>query len=247
MIPDDHRFAEHLAVEAGRLLMQLRGRDEEAGRVSWRTGDEGDLLAHRWLMNELATHRPDDAVLSEEGADNRLRLESERVWILDPLDGSVDFSSPYSTNFAVHIALVENGRATVGAVSLPAYDEVFVTDRPVAPPAAERAPVVIASRAQAHWGRALAEELDGEVLIAGSAGVKAMAVVGGDADVYLHPTGLYEWDVCAPAVVAQASGLVVTGIDGSELEYNQSHPVVPGFIVCRPGLVDQVRHFLQPR
>ena len=238
---DDHQLAGLAAQVTGEVLTELRREAFSEGWMIWRVRDEGDRRAHERLVEELAAARPDDVVLSEEAADDRRRLDAERVWIVDPLDGTVDYSSPYSDDFAVHVALVSRGVPVAAAVSLPARGRLFgtATSSLPAPPRRER-PVVIASRAQAHWGQALADDLDGEVIIAGSAGVKAMAVVEGEADVYIHPTGLYEWDVCAPAAVAEAAGLFVSGIDGSELEFNQARPVVPGFVVSRPELAEPV-------
>ena len=236
----DHELAGLLARRAGDTLMQLRTRAFTEGWMVWETRDQGDRQAHDQLVADLAELAPDDVVLSEEGVDDRRRLDADRVWIIDPLDGTVDYSAPQSDDFAVHVALVEQGRAVAGAVSIPARNRVFGTAAAGLPRRLDRAPVVIASRAQAHWGQVLADELGGESLVAGSAGVKAMAVVEGVADVYIHPTGLYEWDVCAPAAVAAAAGLFVSGIDGSTLEFNQSRPVVPGFVVCVPELADSV-------
>jgi len=244
---DDHQLAGLAAQVTGEVLAELRREAFRDGWMIWEVRDEGDRRAHDRLVEELGSARPDDVVLSEEGVDDARRLDAERVWIVDPLDGTVDYSSPYSDDYAVHVALVVNGVPTAAAVSLPALGRLYGTatsPRP-ADPLRDR-PVVIASRAQAHWGQALAEELGGDAVTAGSAGVKAMAVVAGEADVYIHPTGLYEWDVCAPAAVARAAGLFVSGIDGSELEFNRARPVVPGLVVCRPELASAVLEALHP-
>ncbi len=215
----------------------------------WDLGDSGDMAAHHFLMDRLAEARPNDAVLSEEGRDDRLRLEAERTWIVDPLDGSHDYSSGHSPDYAVHVALVIDGQPAAGAVSIPEVDEVFATDSFRGPgdisihdpnDPGRTAPVIIASRTQARWGMAIAEVLGGSALIAGSAGVKAMAVVRGDADVYVHPSGLYEWDACAPAAVAAAAGLEICDLNGNSLEYNKDYPVIRGFIIARPRFLDPV-------
>ncbi|MGI9603834.1 MAG: inositol monophosphatase family protein [Acidimicrobiales bacterium] len=238
---DDHQLAGLAAQVTGEVLTELRRQAFDEGWMIWQVRDEGDRRAHDRLVEELAAARPDDVILSEEGLDDARRLGAERVWIVDPLDGTVDYSSPYSDDFAVHVALLVDDVPAAAAVSLPARGRLFGTATSTVPRHRDRDhPVIIASRAQAHWGHALAEDLDGEAVIAGSAGVKAMAVVEGLADVYIHPTGLYEWDVCAPAAVAEAAGLFVSGIDGSELSFNQSRPVVPGFVVCLPELADRV-------
>ncbi len=215
---------------------------------SWELGDAGDMAAHHFLMDRLAEARPDDAVLSEEGRDSRDRLGAERIWIIDPLDGSHDYSSD-SPDYAVHVGLVVDGKPAAGAVSLPENDSVYATDSFLGPTGiaihdpndpGRTEPVIIASRMQARWGIAIAEVLGGTALIAGSAGVKAMAVVRGDADVYVHPSGMYEWDACAPEAVAIAAGLEVCDIDGNPQEYNKDYPSIRGFIVARSRFLEPV-------
>jgi 3'(2'), 5'-bisphosphate nucleotidase len=226
----------------------MRDRAIDERWSSWELGDSGDMAAHHFLMDRLAEARPDDAVLSEEGRDTRSRLDADRVWIVDPLDGSHDYSSGHSPDFAVHVGLVVDREPVAGAVSLPDADQVFATDGFLGPTGlsihdpndpGRTEPVIIASRMQARWGVAIAEMLGGSALIAGSAGVKAMAVVRGEADVYVHPSGMYEWDACAPAAVAAAAGLEVCDIDGNPLEYNKDYPAIRGLIVARS-------RFLQP-
>ncbi len=116
MMPDDHRLAHDLAAEAGRRLLELRadGGDPDGLRKS------GDRQSHEFLAAELARLRPGDAVLSEEGADDRARLSASRVWIVDPLDGTREFGEAGRTDWAVHVALWELGELTAGAVALPA-------------------------------------------------------------------------------------------------------------------------------
>ncbi len=234
-----------LATDVGERLRTLRNRAGLLDWSPWELGDQGDMEAHHYLVDKLAEVRPDDAVLSEEGRDDRLRLGADRTWIVDPLDGSHDYSSGYSKDYAVHVALVVDGRPVAGAVSVPEHDEVFATDDGAPLDPDRSAPVIIASRAQARWGMAIASVLGGEALIAGSAGVKAMAVVRGDADVYVHPSGLYEWDACAPEAVAEAAGLEVCDILGEPLEYNKDHPVIRGLIIARPRFLDAVLGVLQ--
>ena len=168
-------------------------------------------------------------------------MASDRVWIIDPLDGTRDFCRPGSVEWAVHVALVEDGVPTAAAVSLPPSGGLYGTGISVVKQVAERdRPIVITSRSQ--WGEAeeVASAIGGVVRSCGSAGVKAMAVVSGSVDVYVHPSGLYEWDACAPAGVAMAAGLDVSGIDGSQLEFNKPRPVVPGLVISRPEYTDRV-------
>jgi 3'(2'), 5'-bisphosphate nucleotidase len=197
------------------------------------------MEAHHLLVDRLAELRPADAVLSEEGRDDRSRLDSDRTWIIDPLDGSHDFSG-YSHDYAVHVALVVDGQPAAAAVSVPEIGRVFATDDDPPDDPGRDAPIIVAGRSQARWAMAVAHVLGGDAMVAGSAGVKAMAVVRGDADVYLHPSGLYEWDACAPAAVAEAAGMVACDLDGRGLTYNKDYPIVRGFVVARPRFVEPV-------
>jgi 3'(2'), 5'-bisphosphate nucleotidase len=236
----DHRDAARYAQSAGELLLELRDDDT---RPAWALGDAGDALANRHLLGLLATEHPTDRVLSEESADDRRRLEADRVWIVDPLDGTREFTEPGRSDWAVHVALWERDRGlTAGAVALPAIGLVLSTaEPPTLPPVDDRPWRVIVSRSRAPVvARRVAHALDADVVYLGSAGAKAMAVVLGHADAYVHSGGQYEWDNAAPAAVALAAGLHASRLDGSPLEYNQSSPWLPDLVVCRPELADQV-------
>ena len=238
---EDHELAGLLAQEAGDVLLGVLAEGRAAGWTPWQLQDQGDRRAHEHLAARLADLRPDDAVLSEEGSDDRARLGSDRVWIIDPLDGTSDFPRPGSVEWAVHVALVEDGVPTAAAVSLPPSGGLYGTGISVVDRGSDRdRPIVITSRSQ--WGEAeeVAAAIGGVVRSCGSAGVKAMAVVSGAVDVYVHPPGLYEGDACAPGGVATASGLDVSGIDGSQLVFNKPRPVVPGLVVSRPEYTERV-------
>jgi 3'(2'), 5'-bisphosphate nucleotidase len=238
----DHALAARLATAAGEVLITLR--EERAGVAPyWQVMDEGDAAAHHFLVRELAKSRPGDAVLSEEGLDSRARLSADRVWIIDPLDGTNEFGEPGRPDWAVHVALVRDGRPIAGAVALPAMGLTFGTDPPPPPPPAlnGRRPRVVMSRNRApHASLVIANALGAELVRLGSAGAKAMAVVTGDADVYAHAGGMYEWDSCAPAAVAAAAGLHVSRIDGTPLRYNRPDPWLPDLLVCRAELAAAV-------
>ncbi len=238
---NDHELAGHLASMAGRALDDLR-RDALAGGMNpWDLRYRGDMLGHTLLVDALEEHRPDDAVLSEEGADDRSRLDARRTWIVDPLDGTQDYPYLDTAEWAVHVALVEAGAPAAGAVSVPGMARLFGTDLSPVPPRGERSrPVVVSGRSSTYLAADVAHALGAQLMACGSAGVKAMLVVGGEADVYVHASGLYEWDVCAPAAVAAAAGMVVRDLDGAEIVYNKSHPVVRGFVVSRPEFHDTV-------
>lgn len=238
---DDHALSRLLADEAGTALLALRQQLLREGTSRWDLEAQGDSVAHHLIMRRLAEARPGDHVLSEEGADNKARLDAERVWIVDPLDGTNEYGTPPRPDWAVHIALVEANRAVAGAVALPAMGVTLATDEPPGLPDREEGPIrVIASR----WhpsaaAQVVARELGGQLLGLGSAGAKAMAVVMGHADVYAHSGGQYEWDNCAPVVVAEAAGFHVSRIDGSELRYNNPSVYLPDFLICRPELADR--------
>jgi 3'(2'), 5'-bisphosphate nucleotidase len=233
---NDHELAATLAVEAGQLLLGVRaeGGDDLKGR--------GDRTSNELLMARIAELRPDDGVLSEESTDDKARLESSRVWIIDPLDGTREFSEPPRSDWAVHVAMTVDGIATVGAVALPALDLVLSTAQPpTLAPAFDGPPRLAVSRTRPPaCTPLLVDALDASLVEMGSAGAKAMAVVRGEVDVYAHSGGQYEWDSCAPVAVAAAAGLHVSRLDGSPLLYNQPDPYLPDLLICRPELAESV-------
>ena len=237
----DHELAARVATETGELLLAVREQLVGRGTSSWELESAGDSLAHELIMERLGEARPLDKILSEEGSDDPSRLDAERVWIVDPLDGTNEFGSPPRGDWAVHIALVINGEPTAAAVALPAMGLTLATRPAPVLPSAQPGPArVIASR----WhpsaaAQVVARGLKGKILGMGSAGAKAMAVVLGEADVYAHSGGQYEWDHCAPVAVARAAGLHASRIDGSPLVYNNPNVYVPDFLICRPELAEQ--------
>ena len=237
----DHALAARIASDTGDLLVRLLD-DPNATRHGWSSIEyTGDRSAHNFIVAELARERPDDQVLSEEGRDNPARLGADRVWIVDPLDGSADFG--WSDNWSVHVALVEAGRPTAGAVAVPGWNTTWATEptpQPIMSRVGDR-PRIVVSRSRRHIdGRLLQEGLGAEVFAVGSAGVKAMAVVRGEVDAYVHGGGLYEWDSCAPVAVAEAAGLVACRLDGSPLHFNKLDPWSPGLVICQPDLTEAI-------
>ncbi len=239
--PDDHALAAKLAEDTGKLLMELRQQMVAEDADSSALKDAGDLAAHRFIMETLTAERPDDAVLSEEGADRRERLTAERTWIVDPLDGTREFSEPPRVDWAVHIALVMAGVPVAGAVALPAAGTTLGTDpAPTLPEAPGPTPRVIVSRTRRPPAAvSLAQELNAEYIEMGSAGAKAMAVVQGEADIYAHSGGQYEWDSCAPVAVATAAGLHCSRLDGTPLVYNNEDVYLPDLLICRAEWADR--------
>ena len=239
--PSDHALAHRLATQAGELLVDLRERLTAEGATGPRLKDEGDRAAHELLMLELAAAAPDDAVLSEEGKDDPVRLTAARVWIVDPLDGTREFGEVPRTDWAVHVALVEDGLPIAGAVALPAQGMTLSTEHPppLAPPVDGPPRLAVSRTRPPAAAERLAAALDGVLVAMGSAGAKAMAVVQGDVDIYAHSGGQYEWDSCAPVAVAAAAGLHTSRLDGSPLAYNQPDVYLPDLLICRPELAER--------
>ncbi|GAT09224.1 3'(2'),5'-bisphosphate nucleotidase CysQ [Mycolicibacterium novocastrense] len=243
MTQTDAALAAEVAAEAGEMLLKVR---EEVGFYDpYGLGDTGDKLANRLILDRLRAARPEDKVLSEEAVDDLSRVEADRVWIVDPVDGTHEYSMPRRTDWAVHIALWRrdggpNGRITDAAVALPARNEVYRTDTVTPPPPRGDGPILITASANRPppvlWW--LRDRLDIQLVRIGSAGAKAMAVVRGDVDAYLHAGGQWEWDSAAPAGVVQAAGLHASRIDGSELVYNRRDPYLPDLLMCRSELAE---------
>lgn len=233
----DVRLAERLATEAGDVLLALQRTSGLEGKDLGKAGDEA---ANALLMKALRAARPDDAILCEEERDNDARLSAKRVWIVDPLDGTREYGEA-RTDWAVHVALAIDGAPAVGAVALPGLGLTLSSANPPALAAANTPPKMLVSRTRpAAEAVAVAEAIGAELLPMGSAGAKAMAVVRGEADVYLHTGGQYEWDNCAPAAVALAAGLHVSRADGSPLIYNNADTYLPDLLICRPEWAEKV-------
>ncbi|MET9327782.1 3'(2'),5'-bisphosphate nucleotidase CysQ [Tsukamurella sp. NPDC003166] len=232
----DIDLAAEIADGAGRILQAIRhGSLLDDGVL----GDTGDRLAQAWIARVLQRYRPHDAVLSEEAPDSTERLSAERVWVIDPLDGTRDYAA-HRPDYAVHVALTQGGQPVRSAVSLPAMGQVFRSDTVVAPTGSLTGNLAL-SRSRATPGMfRVAESLGLTPVSLGSAGVKTMAVVTGQVDVYLHAGGQYEWDSCAPVGVARAAGLHCSRLDGSELTYNNPDPYLPDLVICRPELAEKV-------
>ena len=227
----DADLAAHLAEVAGRILLEVRASGVFSGKS---LGKAGDQTANQFLVHALREQRPDDGLLSEEEKDNFERLAHSRVWIVDPVDGTREYGEE-RTDWAVHVALAVDGVPACGAVALPGLDLVLRSDRPAPLPPANDPPRMVVSRTRpAAEAVAVAEALGAQLVPMGSAGAKAMAVVRGEADIYLHTGGQFEWDSCAPVAVAQAHGLHCSRADGSPLFYNQSDTYMPDLLICRP-------------
>ena len=239
---EDHVLAHDLATRAGELLLELRSEAGDSAAERWKLRDAGDLDSHHFLVDALRDARPDDRVLSEEGAEDRRRLGAHRVWIVDPLDGTREFGELGRSDWAVHVALVVDDQLAAGAVALPALGITYSTAEPPPTPAPSDGTVrFVVSRSRPHPATLhAADQLGAELVPMGSAGAKAMAVVRGDVDVYAHAGGQYEWDSAAPAAVALAAGLHVSGADGSELRWNKPDPWQPHLLIARADLGDKV-------
>ncbi len=238
-VSTDAQLARELADTAGATLVALR---EDTDLVGAELKDAGDRASQEVLSRLLAERRPDDAVLSEEAADDPARLTARRVWIIDPLDGTREFSEVPRTDWAVHVALWEDGDLVAGAVARPAAGLTYATDRPTARPLGrpQRIRLAVSRTRPPEFVTALGGALDAELVPMGSAGIKAMAVLADEVDAYVHAGGQYEWDSAAPVAVAQAAGLHTSRIDGSPLTYNQANPSLPDLVICRPEIASEI-------
>ncbi len=233
----DAELAAHLAYVAGRILLEIRASGMFAGKALGKAGDE---TANQFLVHALREQRPGDGLLSEESKDTAERLSKSRVWIVDPVDGTREYGEE-RTDWAVHVGLAIDGAANVGAVALPGMDLVLHSASPVPVPAPpERLRMVVSRTRPAAEATAIAARIGAELVPMGSAGAKAMAVVRGEADIYLHSGGQYEWDNCAPVAVAQAHGLHCSRIDGSPLVYNRADTYVPDLLICHREHADML-------
>ena len=248
MSETDQQLASRVATEAGAMLVELRDELVAEGIHYWDLKDEGDVAGHRYIMSALTAARPDDVILSEEAADNRRRLNAERVWIIDPIDGTNEFAEHPRHDWAIHIALWEAGELTAASVALPTLGVTFdASPAAVVPPSTRARPLLVTSRSRNPYCAVMvANALGCDVVRLGSAGAKAMAIVMGEADIYVHDGGMYQWDSAAPSAVAKAAGLHVSRIDGSPLEYNKESLWLPDFLVCRRELAEPALKALNP-
>ena len=237
----DHMDAARLAHEAGQLLLGIREQigtslsPEEARHL-------GDTRSHQLLAAAIGERYPHDGLLSEEGKDGAQRLSRQRVWIIDPLDGTREFGEPGRQDWAVHVALALNGQPLAGAVALPALAKVFSTAEPpqVTRPVPSRLRLAVSRTRPPASVEQIAHTLGADLVPMGSAGAKVMAIVRGEADVYLHSGGQYEWDTAAPVAVAKSAGLHASRIDGSALLYNRPDPWLPDVLICLPDAAGAV-------
>lgn len=233
----DAELAAKLAADAGALLLELRKNSDLSGK---QLGDAGDKTANEMLVAALRQLRPDDGLLSEESKDTVERLSKDRVWIIDPVDGTREYSEGRE-DWAVHVGLAIDGKPSVGAVSLPGLGLTLRSDLPITLPVrASKSRLVVSRTRPAKEAVAVAKILDAELIPMGSAGAKAMAIIRGEADIYLHSGGQYEWDNCSPVAVAKAHGLHCSRIDGSPLIYNQQDTYLPDLLICHKQDADRI-------
>ncbi|AGP30235.1 3'(2'),5'-bisphosphate nucleotidase CysQ [Corynebacterium terpenotabidum] len=233
---DDETLARRLAQGTGEILKGVRN----VGLLrDGNLGDAGDSIAQEWIARALAIHRPDDAVLSEEANDDLVRLDRERVWIIDPLDGTREYAG-VRQDWAVHIALTVNGTVTTAAVGMPDLGRVFTTAESVAVPGHPTNRLVISRNSTPAVAVHVAEARGMELVTMGSCGAKAVSVLLGDNDAYVHAGGQYEWDNAAPVGVCLAAGLHCSRLDGSPLVYNNEDTYLPDLLICRPELADGI-------
>lgn len=233
---NDLELAAKIATEAGGILLRLRASGLFSGKA---LGKAGDKVANEFILAALRENRPDDAILSEEEKDSAARLSAQRVWIVDPLDGTREYGEG-RPDWAVHIALSIGGQPSLGAVALPGLNKLMLSEPQSLPELAPKLRVLVSRTRPAKEALAVAEALDAELVPMGSAGAKAMAVLRGEADIYLHTGGQYEWDNCAPAAVALAAGLHASRADGAPLIYNNENPYLPDLLICQKELAAKI-------
>jgi 3'(2'), 5'-bisphosphate nucleotidase len=235
---DDAKAAARIAEHAGKLLLAARDSGLLKGKA---LGAVGDAISNAFITRIIRETHPDDGLLSEEDKDDESRLSKQRVWVVDPLDGTREYSEGRN-DWAVHVALVIDGVPAACAVSVPGQGFTFSTAQPppIAPPPPGRPRIVVSRTRPPEVAQKVAELLGGELVHLGSAGAKAMAIVRGEAHAYVHGGGQFEWDSAAPAGVAAAAGLHVSRLDGSPLRYNQPDPYLPDLIICRRELAADI-------
>lgn len=242
----DHALAHRIAAEAAAMLVGLQEEGLQQGARGWGLEEIGDSAAHEFITEAIVAARPEDGLLSEEGHDDGARTACSRSWIIDPLDGSSGFGVG-NAEWAVHVALSIDGVPAVGAVAVPGMGLIGSTgDVPELPEMGDRNPIVVTGRTRAQTdGVRVSRALGADFAACSSAGVKAMLVMNGQADVYVHDGPLYEWDVCAPAAVALAAGLDCVKTTGEPIVFNKLRPVVDSLLICRPEFTQQVIATLQ--
>lgn len=233
---NDATLAQRLAQGTGEILKGVRNvgllRGTELGKA-------GDALAQDWIARSLVQHRPNDAMLSEEAEDDLSRLDNSRVWIIDPLDGTREYAGGRQ-DWAVHIALVEDGKVIEAAVGMPDLGRVFSSSEVRAVEGARTNRLVISQNTTPAIAEFIAEDLGLELVTMGSCGAKAVSVILGDNDAYVHAGGQYEWDNAAPVGIAQAAGLHTSRLDGTDLRYNCESPYLPDLVISRPDMADEI-------
>ena len=237
----DHEFARNAAAEAGKLLLKTREEASHSSMPAEELGSAGDALSNELLIEMISKTFPDDAIISEEDTEDPIRHTKDRVWIIDPLDGTREYCIEGRSDWAVHVALVHAENPVAAAVSLPSLGQTFSTQEPQTPPTSSGKVKVVCSRTRTvPVAEFISDQLGGKLLFMGSAGAKAMAVLTGNADIYVHAGGQYEWDSCAPVAVALAAGAHASRLDGSPLIYNQKNLYVPDLLICRKELANTV-------
>ncbi|MGJ4125450.1 3'(2'),5'-bisphosphate nucleotidase CysQ [Corynebacterium macclintockiae] len=233
---NDATLAQRLAQGTGEILKGVRNvgllRGTELGKA-------GDALAQDWIARSLIQHRPNDAMLSEEAEDDLARLDNSRVWIIDPLDGTREYAGGRQ-DWAVHIALAENGEIVESAVGMPDLGRVFSSAEVRAVQGQRTNRLVISQNTTPAIAEFIAEDLGMELVTMGSCGAKAVSVILGDNDAYVHAGGQYEWDNAAPVGIAQAAGLHTSRLDGTPLRYNCESPYLPDLVISRPDRADEI-------
>lgn len=251
------------AEAAGASLLGFLDRVSTERKADGEMVSEADRAADEILRAHLSNAFPGDALLTEETPDDRERLDSSRVWVVDPLDGTREYLTGID-EWAIHVGLAIDGSPALGVVHRPSAGETwtgipgagaFVRRGPgrgfepiVPKPFREPVRVVLSRRDLGETGRRwLACLPPFEELRCGGSGLKAMFVAEGDCHVYgaLTPK-MKEWDTCAPHAIVEAAGGFCADLLGRPLRYNRRNVLVDqGFLVVAPGAVERLAPAIQ--
>ena len=251
------RAAREAATAAGEIIARYAGREREA----WEKEDESpvtiaDLEADAVIERTLHAAFPDDAILSEETADSPARMAADRLWIVDPLDGTKEFVAGIP-EFAVSIALTRGGTPIVGVVYQPLTRECFwATEGGGAHLGEQRTRVsrvteleqstMLSSRTEMKFGQ-IDEYKDwfADVRPIGSVAFKLALVAAGRGDLWISAAPKNEWDVCAGDLLVREAGGVFVTLDNGERRYNQSETLLLPEMAAGPQLL--VEEFIRRR
>lgn len=256
MPANDLILLQEAALEAGKIAMQFYGQSPEvwdkggdAGPVS-----EADLAIDKMLQAEFYSARPDYGILSEEMDDDPIRLKKDRIFIIDPIDGTRSFLNKHE-NFATSVAIAERGEIIAGVVHLPAKGLTFTAAKDGGA-FLDGNPIKGSERSEIKGARFLASGSqtrsdlwrDGpppiERHFRSSLAYRLCLVAQGRFDGMLTLRNTWEWDVAAGHLICEEAGVKVTTQRGGGVRYNHASAFMDGMIACNKNLHDAVTSYL---